>query len=705
MANRRSSLKRRRAVARARRRRAAASRPSYQFHGEAQGPAAARKKAGGSASRKANLKRWREAAGLAARITAVAAAVMVFLLLVFFAQLTQGLPSTNELLAVNQEPSLTIVDAYGEKIGTRGLTQGAYVRLADMSPSLPLAVMAVEDRHFYHHWGLDFVGLARAAFANLREGHVVQGGSTITQQLAKILFLSPERTYKRKLQEAMLALWLEHELTKDQILETYLNRVYLGAGTYGVEAAAERYFGKSARDLSLVESAMIAGLLKAPSKYSPTNSLEEASQRTGLVLDLMVDAKFITPRERALAESHPAHIVAESASPAADYLLDWVATRLADYTGKPTQDVIVQTSFDMRLQRAAEQALTSVLDKEGARHHATEGAIVAMTPDGAVTAMVGGRSYQHSPFNRATEARRPPGSAFKPFVYLTAIQSGYRPENIVVDEPYRIGNWQPQNYTGRYLGPIALEDAFAQSINTVAARLGEAVGRERIIRVARSFGISSPLQPVPSLALGSEGVGVMELTGAYAPFANGGDAVIPHAIVRVLTKDGKPIYDRHGEGPGPVADPQSIGLMNEMLERVVEIGTGRGAHIPGQITGGKTGTGQDHRDAWFVGFTTHMIAGVWIGNDDFSPMKDVSGGNLPAEVFRKFMIVANQGLPMEQLPGVLLVQEEAPPMPPEGLSASAEPNGPRQSPYYSDPDDDGGPIVALFRGIGRIFGN
>ncbi len=703
MANRRSPLKRRRAVARARRRRAATSRPAYQFHDQQPKPAPKKKPAKKTARTK--LKRWSEAASLAARIAAVAAAVVIFLVLVFFAQLTQGLPSTKELLAVNHQPALTIVDAHGEKIGTRGLTQGRYIHLNQMAPTLPLAVMAVEDRHFYHHWGIDFTGLIRAAFTNLQEGHVVQGGSTITQQLAKILFLSPQRTFKRKIQEAMLALWLEHQLSKDQILELYLNKVYLGAGTYGVEAASERYFGKSAHDLTLVELAMIAGLLKAPSRYSPTNSLEEASERTGLVLDLMVEARFITPRERVEAEQHPARIVAESASPGADYFLDWVATRLADYTGKPTQDVIIQTSIDMRLQRAAEAALTSVLGKEGAKHHAGEGALVAMTPDGAITAMVGGRSYSHSSFNRATDARRPPGSAFKPFVYLAAIQDGYRPDNIVVDEPYRIGNWQPHNYTGRYLGPIELQDAFSESINTVAARLGETVGRPRIIQIARSFGISSPLQPVPSLALGSEGVGVMELTGAYAPFANGGDAVIPHAIIRVLTKKGDNLYDRQGAGPGEVADLQSIGLMNEMLERVVEAGTGRAAQIPGQITGGKTGTGQDHRDAWFVGFTTHMICGVWIGNDDFSPMKGVSGGNLPAQVFRKFMTVANQGQPMEQLPGVLDVQEQVPPMPPEGLSASAAPTRPpSQSPYYSDPDDNG-PIGALFRSLGRIFGN
>ena len=646
-----------------------------------------------------------EAASLAGRIAAVAAAIVVFLVLVFFAQLTQGLPDTKQLLAVDHEPALTIVDAHGEKIGTRGLTQGAYIHLNQMAPTLPLAVMAVEDRRFYHHWGIDFIGLVRAAFTNLQEGHVVQGGSTITQQLAKILFLSPERTFKRKVQEAMLALWLEHKLSKDQILELYLNKVYLGAGTFGVEAAAQRYFGKSAHDLSLVESAMIAGLLKAPSKYSPANSLEEASERTGLVLDLMVDSRFITARERAEAEQHPARIVAESASPGADYFLDWVATRLGDYIGKPSQDVIIQTSIDMRLQRAAEDALKSVLDAEGAKRHATEGALVAMTPDGAITAMVGGRSYQHSSFNRATDARRPPGSSFKPFVYLAAIQAGYRPDNVIVDEPYRIGNWQPQNYTGRYLGPIELQDAFAQSINTVAARLGEAVGRDRIIQIAQSFGISSPLQPVPSLALGSEGVGVMELTGAYAPFANGGSAVMPHAILRVLNKNGASLYERDGAGPGQVADIQSIGIMNEMLERVIDVGTGRAAHIPGQIAGGKTGTGQDHRDAWFVGFTTHMICGVWIGNDDFSPMKGVSGGNLPADVFRKFMIVASQGQPMEQLPGVLNVQEEAPPMAPDEYSAEAEPSQQqRPSPYYSDPSD-GGAFGALFRGLGRIFGN
>jgi len=681
--------KRRRSQAPKRRaKRKARAKASYQFVGDGPRPEASAKR------QRPGLKRSASIAGHAIRIAMVLVAVVGFLGLVLFARLTQDLPDTSQLFAQVTEPAITVLDVNDEKIGTRGLGHGSYVHLSELPRSLILAVLAVEDRKFYRHMGIDLEGLVRAAFTNMEEGHVVQGGSTISQQLAKILFLSPERTYKRKLQEALLALWLEHKLTKDEILEIYLNRVYLGAGTVGVEAASERYFGKPAHDLSLVESAMLAGLLKAPSYYAPTASIERADERTALVLDLMVEANFISPQERAQARDHPARILPATASGGADYVLDWVISRLPDFVGKPREDLIVQTSIDMRLQRAAEAALDSGLDKDGPALHASEGALVAMKPDGAVTAMIGGRSYADSPFNRAVDARRPPGSAFKPFVYLAAIEAGYRPDTPVTDEPIRIGSWQPSNYTGRFIGPTTIENAFAQSINTVAARLGEAVGRSRIIQVARRFGISSPLEPVPSLALGSEGVGLMELTAAYAPFANGGDAVIPYAIVRVQTKSGRLLYER--QGSGPVADLDSIGLMNQMMTQVVEAGTGRAAQIPGQITAGKTGTGQDHRDAWFVGFTTHMVAGIWVGNDDFSPMKEVTGGSLPAHIFKSFMTVANDGRPSEALPGTAM--PEMPAMPPEGLTAASEPR--REAPSS---EDSGGGIGALFRGIARVI--
>jgi penicillin-binding protein 1A len=686
-------------------RRAKAARSRYQFHGPG------RKRAAKASASPAQRRRARKRAVLrtlkavgsdAARLLILAVFVVIFVGVILFARLVEGLPDTSTLFIHDHAPAFTVLDASGAKIGTRGLSHGEFVPLAQMPRYLPLAVLAVEDRRFYSHGGLDLAGMARAAVINMKAQHIVQGGSTISQQLAKLLFLSPERTYARKFEEALLALWLEHKLTKDQILETYLSRAYLGAGTYGVEAAAQRYFGKSARDVSLVESAMLAGLLKAPSHYAPTASIERAGNRTGLVLDAMVEAGFISKEERARAPQEPAHIVPAAASAGSDYVLDWVIAQIPDFIGTPKDNLIIETTIDLHLERVAEAALSAALDKDGAAHAASEGALLSMTPQGAIVAMVGGRSYADSGFNRAVLARRQPGSAFKPFVYLAALEAGYQPEDMMMDEPIRIGKWQPANYNGRYIGPVTMEDALARSINTVAVTLADEVGRDRVIDVARRFGITSPLEPVPSLALGSQGLGMIELTGAFAGFANGGTGVVPHIIQRIGAKDGRTLWVPQGDGFGEIAAPDRIGTLNQMLIGVVEAGTGTGARVPGQIVAGKTGTSQDLRDAWFVGYSSYFVTSVWVGNDDYSPMKAVTGGTLPAKIFRSFMIEAHRRLPSKLLPGTLEVL-------PAPLSVAAAPGGVSEvgagvtgATRPTNDDEDSG-LGALLSAIGRVL--
>jgi penicillin-binding protein 1A len=634
-------------------RRAKPKRAGYLFHGQ-QARAAGRPRRRRTL-KQAFLRTARAVRSDAVRLAVLAVFVLAFVGVIFLARLVEGLPDTGKLLAHQHEPAFIVLDKSGAKIGTRGLTHGEFVPLAQMPPFLPLAVLAVEDRRFYRHGGIDLVGLGRAALTNMKAHKIVQGGSTISQQLAKIAFLTSERTYKRKLEEALLAIWLEHRLSKDQILEIYLNRVYLGAGTFGVEAAAQRYFGKSARQVSLVEAAMLAGLLKAPSHYAPTASIARAGTRTGLVLDEMLEAGFITQAERTAAPGQPARIVAATASSGADYVLDWVSALVPEFIGEPKDDLLILTTIDLKLQRAAEKALTAALDKEGVRHRVGEGALVALDPLGAVAAMVGGRSYVDSAFNRAVTARRQPGSAFKPFVYLAALEAGHTQDELFIDEPIQIGSWRPMNYTGRYLGPVTLEEALVHSINTVAVELADEVGQDRVVDIARRFGISSALAPVPSLALGSQGVGMLELAGAYAAFANGGSGIVPHVIRRISTKDGRTLYEREGDGFGQIASTQTIGTLNQMLTRVVEEGTGTSARVPGAIVAGKTGTSQDLRDAWFVGYSAHLVTAVWVGNDDYSPMKSVTGGTIPARIFRNFMIEAHRGLPKKLLPGTLEV--------------------------------------------------
>ncbi len=566
---------------------------------------------------------------------------------VLLAYFALTLPDTSQLTVGERRPSVTILAADGNLIASFGDLFGRPLTLKEMSPYLPEAVIATEDRRFYHHFGIDPVGLARAAVTDLRAGQIVQGGSTITQQLAKILFLSPERNLTRKIRETLLALWLEHRFSKDQVLEIYLNRVYLGAGTYGVDAAAHRYFGKSAAKLNLFESAVVAGLLKAPTRFSPARDRDKAAARAGQVLATMVEAGYITAADAAGAEKEGAAL-AVIGRPGSRYFADWVADQIRDFAGTTDRDLTVRTTLDPGLQEAAEAAVGDTLARYGAKDAVSQGALVALGPDGAVRAMVGGRDYAQSQFNRATQAQRQPGSAFKPFVYLAGLEAGLRPTDRFVDAPIRIGNWQPHNYLNRYQGEMSLAEGLAQSINTIAVQVAERAGIPRVIATANRLGITSDLARDASIALGTNEVNLLELVSAYAPFANGGMGVLAYGISEIQDSGGHILYRRTGSGPGPVVAPELAGMMSDMLAGVIAHGTGKSASLS-RPAAGKTGTTQDYRDAWFIGYTSDLVAGVWFGNDDDTAMNKVTGGSLPAAAWRAFMLAATKGPPPKPL--------------------------------------------------------
>jgi penicillin-binding protein 1A len=589
---------------------------------------------------------------LARRLANVLATTFVTLGVVgagLFLTLAPEMPNTADLWRVKKSPGVTVLAADGGVLARHGAFNGALIGVARMPAYLPRAVIATEDRRFYQHFGMDLVGFARAMVANLRAGRVVQGGSTITQQLAKNLFLTPERTMLRKARELMLALWLEARLSKDDILTLYLNRVYLGAGAYGVEAAAQRYFGKSARQVTLAEAVMLAGLLKAPSRYAPTNDLARARSRAGQVLENMVAAGYLTDRQAAAARRAPARLARGPGTRGSQYFVDWVRERLPRLVGGRNDDLIVLTTLDPKLQRAAEAALTRVLARHGKRREVGQGALVALDLHGAVRAMVGGRSYAASQFNRAVQARRQPGSAFKPFVYLAALEAGLGPDTVMLDAPVTLEGWRPRNFSKKSEGPMTLRDALAKSINTVTVRLYARIGREKVVGAARRLGIVSPIGPHPSLSLGASEVTLIELTSAYAPFANGGYGVIPHGVVEVRTRAGKILYRRDRSGVGRVIARGDAARMNAMLREAVTAGTGRGARLDGRDVAGKTGTSQKYRDAWFIGYTADYVAGVWLGNDNDAPTKRLTGGQLPASLWRDFMQRASAGLPARPL--------------------------------------------------------
>jgi penicillin-binding protein 1A len=518
-----------------------------------------------------------------------------------------------------------------------------YVPLEMIPQHVVDAVLATEDRRFYDHWGLDPRGLLRAAFANLRAGRCIQGGSTLTQQLAKNLFLSSERTLWRKAEEILLAWWLELRLSKTEILELYLNRVYFGAGAYGIEPAAQRYFDKSVRELSLLEAALLAGLLKAPSKFSRFANPEAARARARAIVSKMASAGFISAAAEQRAGEDALEYAAAKPSREAtglEYAIDTVLERLPPFGGA-SAEIIVETTIDATLQQHAQGIAQNAL-RQG--DPATQAAIVVLDSDGAIRALVGGRSYQESQFNRATKARRQPGSAFKPFVYLAALEQGATPDTVGYDLPVTVAGWSPRNDSGRHRGAMTLREALANSVNAVAVRLFLSVGAERVIDVARRLGIRSELHATPALALGTSEVTPLELTGAYAVFANGGHAVEPYVIRQVRTSSGRVLYARPASGDRRVVAPAQVSAITDMLASTLANGTGRNAALSHHPAAGKTGTTQEFRDAWFVGFTSHLAAGVWVGSDVGQPTNRIKGSGLPARIWREVMSYAHERL-------------------------------------------------------------
>jgi penicillin-binding protein 1A len=560
------------------------------------------------------------------------------------------LPPIDQLAVPKRPPNIAILDVNGELLANRGDTGGAAIRLGDLPPYVPKAFIAIEDRRFYAHWGVDPIGIGRAIMRNVTGRGGMQGGSTLTQQLAKNLFLTQERTISRKIQEAILALWLERKYSKDQILELYLNRVYFGSGAYGVEAAAERYFGHGAKTITLSEAAVLAGLMKAPSKLAPDRNPEGAAERAAQVIAAMAQEGHISEAMAKTALGHPARARQDIGTGSINYAADYVMDMLDDTVGAIDQDIVVTTTIDARMQMAAEGALKQELDEKGAKFGVAQGALIAMDPNGAIRALVGGRDYSESQFNRAVSAKRQPGSAFKPFVYLTGLEQGLTPESVREDGPLDVKGWRPENYSRQYLGPVTLTKALSLSLNTVAVRVGLEVGPKAVAKTAHRLGVQSELQPNASIALGTSEVTPLELVAAYAPFANGGIAVQPHVILKVKTAAGKALYQRKGASLGRVIAPQNVAMMNDMMRETLLTGTARKAELPGWEAAGKTGTSQDFRDAWFVGYTGRLITGVWLGNDDNSPTKKASGGTLPVEIWSRFMGVALKGQQVAGLP-------------------------------------------------------
>uniref|UniRef100_UPI00076AB924 transglycosylase domain-containing protein n=1 Tax=Bradyrhizobium sp. CCH5-F6 TaxID=1768753 RepID=UPI00076AB924 len=560
------------------------------------------------------------------------------------------LPPIQSLEIPKRPPTIQIVGMDGSMLAQRGEMAGANVALKDLPPYLPKAFIAIEDRRFYSHFGIDPVGILRALVTNVLHRGVSQGGSTLTQQLAKNLFLTQERTMRRKLQEAELAIWLERKHSKDEILELYLNRVYFGSGAYGVEAAAQKYFGKSARNVTIAEAAMLAGLVKSPSRLAPNRNPEGAEARAQIVLAAMADANFITDAQAKASIGHPSYNVKPVGAGTVNYVADWIGEVLDDLVGQIDESIKVETTIDPKLQSVAEAAIIDELAAKSVKFNVSQGALVAMTPDGAVRAMVGGRNYSDSQYNRAVTAKRQPGSSFKPFVYLTALEQGLTPDTMRQDAPIEVKGWRPENYTHEYFGAVTLTQALAMSLNTVAIRLGLEVGPKNVVRTAHRLGISSKLEPNASIALGTSEVSMVELVGAYAPFANGGLAVAPHVVTRIRTLSGKLLYMRQPEERNQVVDPRHVGMMNTMMRETLISGTAKKAEIPGWPAAGKTGTSQDYRDAWFIGYTANLVTGVWLGNDDNSPTKKATGGGLPVEVWTRFMRAAHEGVPVANLP-------------------------------------------------------
>ncbi|TMJ84400.1 MAG: PBP1A family penicillin-binding protein [Alphaproteobacteria bacterium] len=569
---------------------------------------------------------------------AIAAALVLLVILpvAYVAYCIATMPSDGGLV-IEPTPSALIVEAAdGQVFATRGVFKGDKLAAQDVPANLSRAIVAIEDRHFYEHHGFYFPSMLRAAIRNVISGTAREGGSTITQQLARMTYLSPERTIKRKVQEAVLALWMERHLGKEEILSRYLNTAYFGAGVYGVDAAAKRYFGKTAKELSLSEAAMLAGLVRSPSALAPTRHLESARQRAALVLKAMVETGAISREQAQAARQQPATLrVPPDNPPGTNYFVDMLGSDVKQLIGAPSKDLTLRSTLDLNLQSIAESIIARRLKAEGRAKRVDQAALVAMTPDGAILAMVGGRDYTESQFNRATQAKRQPGSLFKVFVYLAAFQKGLDPQMTAVDRPVQIGKWEPENYGGRFHGVVTLRTAFAHSINSVAVQIADAIGIRAVIDVARKLGVQSELPAVPSLALGAGEVTLLEMTRAFAAIAANAERVESYAIRNVRNGD-QVLFTRQKPQLQPASNPAARAAMHDVLASVVREGTARAAkiNVPAE---GKTGTSQSYKDAWFVGFTDDIVVGVWVGNDDNTPTRGVTGGDLPARIWNEFV--------------------------------------------------------------------
>jgi penicillin-binding protein 1A len=571
----------------------------------------------------------------------------------FVAVFATNLPDTSKIFDVKRQPSISYLDRSGGLIAVRGSQLTPPVNLDELPPYVPAAFVSIEDQRFYHHFGFDPIGMARMMVVNIKARHIVQGGSTITQQLARNLFLTPDQTIRRKVQELILAVWLETKFSKKQILSLYLNRVYFGEGAYGIEAASQRYFNTPASKLSVGEAALLAGLMKGPSRYSPVSATQRAQTRANVVLNKMVETHAITEAQRQEAISHPVQVQVALANQNAQYFIDWLDAQVRGIVGQPQEDLVVETTLDLAIQANGERAVRTITARDGPTKGVQQAALIALDGEGRVRAYVGGVDYGQSQFDRVATAQRQAGSSWKPFVYLTAMEQGRTPDQQVVDEPVTIGAWQPRNFEGAYLGQITLQTALAQSINTVAARLANEIGTTNVAQTARRLGITSPIQTAPSMALGAVEVSPLEMAQAYASFSNGGFQVKAYGVERIRTGTGKVLFD-HGLGAQPhaqVIGQPALSEMAQMMREVLVDGTGARAHIPGYDLAGKTGTTSDYRDAWFIGFTGGFTAAVWTGRDDDTPMKRVTGGAAPAEIWRDFMAASLPRLNVQPIPG------------------------------------------------------
>ncbi|MBA8667648.1 PBP1A family penicillin-binding protein [Holosporaceae bacterium 'Namur'] len=568
-------------------------------------------------------------------VVSLICASLTFLIIAYY---SSDLPNIAQVYEFKKQPSFTVLDRNGRILANYGDLQGRDLKFEQIPKTLIQAVVAIEDRRFFDHGGVDIWGIIRAIYRNKKAGKVVQGGSTITQQLAKIAFLTPEKTFKRKIQEALIAIKLEKKYSKKEIMRLYLNRVYLGKGNFGVDAAAKFYFGKYIEKVSLYEAAILAGMLKAPSKYTPANNHELSIKRAKQVLSAMEEENYITHTD--IKKAIPPLIMERGNARGAlqnPYFSDYVIEQLPLYLTANNQDIKIYTTLDLSLQKKLEETILENMKNAKSKFNASEAAAVAINRRGEIVALVGGVSYNKSQFNRATSAKRQPGSAFKLFVYLTALENGYSKESIVIDSPIKINKWSPRNFSRQYLGEVVLEEAFAKSINTVAVKLSESLGREKVINTAGKLGIKDKMKNLPSIALGSEVTSLLDLSGSYSIVANGGYNIRPYAVLKITDRSGKVLYLNKSNSYKKVISDSANQQIKHMLAKVIQNGTGKKAHIAGAEVFGKTGTTQDYRDACFIGFTDYLTVGVWVGNDDNTSMKRVMGGGLPAEIWKDFM--------------------------------------------------------------------